>query len=337
LTANHPRPDFFIVGAPKCGTTALSEYLRAHARVFLSTPKEPLFFCEDLPGLRQVTTLPRYLDLFARVDEGVAAVGEASAMYLFSEVAPSHIRRFNADARIIVMLRNPIDVAHAFHSEMIYSQNEDEADFAVAWELQEERRQGRRIPGRCSEPRLLQYREVARLGSQLERLLTVFPRDQVEIIVFDDFIRDTQRVYEEVLSFLGVPTDGRQVFPRINENKQVRSARLARLTQRPPRLLSRAAALAKRSLGLERVHLLGPLRRANLERGTRPPLTADLRRRLGREFAQEVIRIERLLDRRLDHWSADAGGGSSTPDPLLEDQEAEVSSRNGHTELPTLR
>jgi hypothetical protein len=294
------RPDFFLVGAPKSGTTALSEYLRAHPDVFVSRPKEPGFFCEDLPGLPRVASLDAYLRLFR--GSSARATGEASALYLYSRVALKRLRRFEPRARILVMLRNPLELAHAFHAEMLYSQNEDEPDFGRAWDLQAERRAGRRLPPHCWEDALLQYAEIARLGAQLERLLALFPREQVHVILFDDFRRDTRRAYEETLAFLGVASDGRRDFPPVNEHKAVRRPWLARLTQRPPAHLSRAARLVKRAPGLEQVSFLGPLRRANLRRASRPPLPEPLRARLAREFAGDVALLSRLLERDLGGW-----------------------------------
>jgi hypothetical protein len=318
LTTNHRNPDFFIVGAPKCGTTALSEYLRGHSQVFVSTPKEPLFFCEDFPDLRRVQDLDEYLALFRNITPETLAAGEASAMYLYSKVALAKIRRFNPSARIIVMLRNPADIAYAFHSEMIYSQNEDELDFEKAWSLQSERRAGHRIPPDCVEVDLLQYRDVASIGSQLDRLLSIFPRDQVCVLVFDDFIGDTRGAYERVLAFLEIPSDGRIDFPRVNENKRVRSPWLARLTQRPPRFVSRAVQVAKQSLGLDRIHLLGALRRANLDPGRREPLRVEFRTSLEAEFASEVELAGRLIDRDLSAWSAPAiEGGNQADDRVV--------------------
>jgi len=294
-------PDFFIVGAPKCGTTALSEYLRQHPDVFLSTPKEPFFFCEDFTGVRRPRTWDAYRRLFRRAPEGAIA-GEASAMYLYSEVAIANIRRRCPGARLIALFRNPVDLAQAFHSEMVYGQNEDELDFVRAWDLQADRRKGVRLPPQAWEPRFLQYRAVASLGSQLERLLSVFPADQVLTLLFDDYVRDTAGAYERVLAFLGVAPDGRREFPAVNENKRIRRRGLARWTQRPPAAISRAVASAKRAVGLERVHLLGPLRRANLERTPREPLPTDFRRRLIGEFDGEIELLARLLRRDLSSW-----------------------------------
>ena len=72
------RPNFFIVGAPKCGTTALSHYLRQHPRIFFSLPKEPHYFATDLPRYRMVTHEPAYLEYFRGAGPQHTAVGEGS-------------------------------------------------------------------------------------------------------------------------------------------------------------------------------------------------------------------------------------------------------------------
>jgi len=295
-------PDFFIVGAPKCGTTAMSEYLRGHADVFLSTPKEPLFFCADFTGVPRPRTLSEYLALF-RSAPREALAGEASAMYLYSDVAIAELHRAFPHARLIAMLRHPVDLAHAFHAEMLFGQNEDEPDFSTAWALQEERRAGRSLPARCWEPAFLQYRDVARLGHQLSRLLATVPEHQVLVLLFDDFTSDPAAAYARVLRFLDLADDERADFPVVNENKRLRSSGLARW-MRPPAALSRAVASGKRALGLERLHLLGPLRRMNLERRPRDPLPAELRASLTREFEEDIALLARLLDRDLSGWLA---------------------------------
>ena len=99
------KPDFFIVGAPKCGTTALYEYLRPHPNVFMSTVKEPHFFAKDLGSYPHIKTDEEYAALFAGANEQHLRVGEASVYYLRSAVAIPNIREFNPDARLIAMFR----------------------------------------------------------------------------------------------------------------------------------------------------------------------------------------------------------------------------------------
>src|SRR5215469_17477012 len=110
------RPSIFIVGAPKCGTTALYTYLKAHPDVFMSPLKEPQFFAEDLLGNRRnVCNWESYLALFAAT--GRRRAGEASAVYLGSPSAATKIKHFSPAAQIVIMLRNPVEVMHAEHGE----------------------------------------------------------------------------------------------------------------------------------------------------------------------------------------------------------------------------
>lgn len=299
------RPDFFIVGAPKCGTTALSEYLRAHPRLFLATPKEPHYFATDLPGLRYITTEEAYHRLFAAADEGHLAVGEASPGYLYSRDALPAIRAYAPAARLIVMLRDPIELFLSHHAQLRYSLFEEEADPATAWGLQEERRAGRRIPAACREPRALLYRDMLALGDQLERLYALFPPQQVLVILYDELRDDAGAVYRRTLAFLGLPDDGRSDFPVVNPHKGARWGWLNRLLHRPPRwALALLRRLAGGPLHDAVVALHGRLKRLNSQRRERAALPPAFRRELAAELRPQVEKLERLLGRDLSHWLA---------------------------------
>jgi hypothetical protein len=297
------KPNFFIVGAPKCGTTSLSEYLRDHPNIFVSKPKEPQYFSEDFPKLRFVTSLDNYLKLFEKSSDKHLAVGEASATYLYSSVAINRIYQFNKKAKIIAILRNPVDMVYSLHSQFIYDFAEDEKEFETAWRLQSQRKKGVSIPKTCKEPLWLQYLEVGQLGFQIERLLSIFPPQQVKIILFDDFVRSTKSVYEDVLSFLGVPSDGRTDFPRINVNKEFRFDRLGLFIQNPPRFLYYFADKWKKIFGLEEITLRHKLRELATRRTSRKPLDPDFRAELVEEFKEDVDKLSRILGRDLSHWS----------------------------------
>ncbi len=102
------KPDFFIIGAPKCGTTALATYLAEHPNIQLSDPKEPHYFCKDLKaGGPPVASDKDYVRRFfpGLEESGASAAGEASVWYLYSDVAVRNILRFQPDAKFIVMLR----------------------------------------------------------------------------------------------------------------------------------------------------------------------------------------------------------------------------------------
>lgn len=296
------RPDFFLVGAPKAGTTALARYLGEHPRVMVSSPKETFYFCDDFHGLAGPKSEPEYLALFEDVDEGTLAVGEATTVYMYSQSAPQRIRSFEPNARILVMLRNPIELAISYHAEHLYGLSEDEPDFERAWRLYDARLRGERLPPLVIEPKLIRYRDVAMLGAQLERLLRVFDREQVHVVVFDDFVRDAASVYAGVLDFLGVPADDRRDFPVVNERRVNRSNLLARLLQRPPPVVTRSVARLKRALGLERVGLLDFARRANMAPMEKAAASPELHEEMRETFREDVALLSSLLGRELGHW-----------------------------------
>ena len=298
------RPNFFIVGAPKCGTTALSEYLREHPAVLMSRPKEPHFFSRDFPYYYAPgrATLEHYLRLFDEAGPEHLAVGEASVWYLYSREALPAIKAFDPDARVIAMVRNPLDLVPSLHSQMSYVRDEDEPDPARAWALQPSRREGRNLPPSTRVPAFLQYGDVARLGAQIERAREVFPPEQLLTLVFDDLRSDPAATYARTLEFLGLPHDGRTEFPRINANKAHRRDAIARITQRPPRVLLRAAAGVKRILGIERLGVLDRIRAHNRRQTERPAPDPAFVDEMREYFRDDVALLGRLLDRDLSGW-----------------------------------
>jgi Sulfotransferase domain len=299
-------PDFFIVGAPKCGTTSMYAYLREHPGIFLPFHKEPLFFGSDLTHRYGRLTPQEYVALFrdARPDQ---LVGEASAWYLYSETAAREIRDAAPDARIVVMLRNPIDVMYAQHSQLLFTRQESIATFAEALAAEPRRLEGRDLPPGSFRRENLYYRRMVRFADQLERYLEAFGRERVHVIVFDDLRADTRAVYLRLLDFLGVEPYEPAAFQARNESQRIRSGWLQRLTWDPPFKRQLVPVLRRFPLA-HRVR--GALVRANSVAAPRPPLDPDLRARLARELAPEVARLGRLLDRDLSDWSVDAAASA---------------------------
>jgi Sulfotransferase domain len=298
------KPNFFIVGAPKCGTTALYEYLRPHPNIYMSPVKEPHFFAKDLGGYPRIKTLEEYEALFAASSPQHLRVGEASVYYLRSLVAISNIHQFNPDAKIIAMFRNPVEMVHSLHSQLLYVAEENVPDFETAWRLQERRGRGLDLPPRSRGAFLLQYAEFARFGTQAERLLATFPHAQVKLILYDDFTASPQRVYDEVIQFLSLPHDGRTEFRRINENKRARVAWLRRFYRKPPAVLRSAVRGLKQVVGSESVSRVARrLLELNTTRERRPPLSPAFRAELAAGFRDEVTRLGQLADRDLSHWT----------------------------------
>jgi hypothetical protein len=297
------KPNFFIVGAPKCGTTAMSSYLRDHPAIFMSTPKEPSYFAADLPGLQYVDSLPAYEELFSRVAEGCSVVGEASPSYLMSEVAIERIAAYQPQAKILVMLRNPVDMLLSYHSQLYYSSFEDEPDFQSAWELQEQRLHGARLPLKCRDPGLLQYGKAASYPAQLRRLYRFFPARQVHIVLFDDLCDDLLAVYRGVLEFLALDDDGRTEFPVVNSRKEARFGLLNRLLHRPPVWARRwMARLSGSALHDRLIAVYSMILSANSKRSEKKTLDPEFKSSLKAFYAEDISQLEQILDRKLDAW-----------------------------------
>jgi len=285
-----PKPDFFIVGASKGGTTALYSYLRAHPAVFMPGNKEPNYFCTDLPGWRQVAALAQYEALFSTAQPN-ALTGEASVSYLYSKVAIGHIMARNAQAKIIAILRNPIEAARSQHASLWDCEAEDVFDFEQAWRLQKPRREAQH-----PYPEYLQYGAVFCYASQVRRLLAQVPRKQCLFLLFEEFFADPSHQFARVLEFLGLPPDpARTAFPVVNMTVGVRSPLLDRLLRQPPPALMalRSAAHAMS------FHPMRALQRFNQVAGHRPPLREAFRAELEEYFSVDVAELEQLLGRRL--------------------------------------
>lgn len=300
------RPNFFIVGAPKCGTTALFEYLRSHRQVCLpnATRKEPHYFADDLAGLRDIGPRENYEELFVPENNDVKAVGEASVFYLYSQAAIPKIIDYESQARLIVMLRNPIDAAYSMHSQFLFSADEDVADFETAWSLQAQRASGNDIPATCREPAMLQYTKLFSLGEQVQRLLNNVPREQVLFIFFDDWVNDTPREYKRVLEFLGVDDDGRTEFPRVNANKQHRWNWLGRLNAHPPAWLKSIVRATQKLFGVENWGVARRIQQTNQQKLERDPLSDAMRQEMSAAFESDVALLSEILNRDLSHWLA---------------------------------
>ena len=227
MTAPGFVPDFVIVGAPKCGTTSLFSYLAGHEGIAASTVKEPFFWCPDVAERDPVASPDAYRALWDGAAPG-AVRGEASADYAMSEVAVPSLVAARPDVKLIMILRDPAEMAASYHSEMVQSFQEPVKDFERAWALQESRAAGRGPLSRDTiEPRKLRYLWACALGDQLERLFAHTGPANRLVLLFDDLARDPRQVYTETLRFLGVPDDGRTDFPRMNRNRNLRSVRLA--------------------------------------------------------------------------------------------------------------
>jgi hypothetical protein len=301
-------PDFFIVGQPKSGTTALYEMLRHHPQIYMPRGKEPWFFASELhvrtPPRPEGTpsTLAEYLALFedATPDQ---RIGEATALYLWSRNAASCIANVEPAARIIAILREPASFLHSLHLQFIQTYVETEGDLRKALSLENDRRQGRRVPRYTYWPQALLYSDHVRYVEQLRRYHAVFPPEQVLVLIYDDFRSDNQATVRTVLRFLEVDEMPPIEVVEANPTVRARSQHLHELVHAASvghGPISRTAKAAVKSITSRR------LRRRALEVAQRrvvfaapqPPderLMIELRRR----FKGEVVALSEYLNRDL--------------------------------------
>lgn len=291
------RPSFFIVGAPRCGTTSLTHFLATHPGVFVPEIKVPMHFGRDLdmPEKKHLQTTEHYLDLFTAADDGQLC-GESSVFYLYSQHAAAEIKAFDPDAKIIIMLRKPVDMMYSMHARNLLDGNENQKDFEHALALEEERFHGRSIPRSAHYPQALFYRRLARFHDQVKRFFEAFPEKQIHIILMDDIKRDTQKVFDDVLRFLGLDQSQTGEAEKANSSVSVRSTAVTHFLKYPPRWFH---ALPQRLSDAIRWRLT----RWNLGGEPRPPMPAALRTQLTAEFRDDVAALGKLIGRDLSHWS----------------------------------
>ena len=301
------KPDFFIVGAPKSGTTALAHYLNQHPDIFIPRAKDSHFFGSDLHLLNNINHPPNlfrvskktYLSWYSGRSE--KRLGEASVLYLYSRKAATEIRNFNPDANVIITLRNPVDMMYSLHGHFLTDLNEDIADFAEALSAEEARKRGEKIPDTVYSIDGLFYRDVAKYAEQIERYFEVFGRSKVHIIIFEDLQDSTAQIYGETLRFLDVSDDFRPLFQVVNPAKRLRSRRLQRFIIRPPKIFVPLGQKLARLLWLSRL-VKTTLFFFNVKEERRPPMDPGIRRQLLEEFAPEIHRLGKLLGRDFSDW-----------------------------------
>ena len=304
-----PRPpDFAIVGAPRCGTTALYSYLATHPGITMSSCKEARFFSSDIAAASRAKSWSEYEALWSHAKAGTLR-GEATPDYIQSRIAIAALLDSRPDAKLIAMVRNPVEIVGAHHAQLHTDGHEQAADLESAWRSSELYLNGKALPrGGDSSTFTIHYRAYAAIGDQLERFLALAPPDQRIVILYDDFKADTRREYLRVLALLELGDDGRTEFPVENARRELRWAQLPRfqkwLGRRLPSLY-RGAKEAANAIGLAPGTMI---HRANVRTSTRQTLRPEFERELIAAFLPQIEKVERLLGTDLSAWKRPRSG-----------------------------
>jgi hypothetical protein len=294
-------PDFYIVGHPKSGTSALFQMLQAYPQLHLPR-KEPSFFVPELRRSdRYAGGIGEYVALFAEAKPD-QLIGEATTAYLWSQTAAARIAEVQPQARIIAILREPASFLRSLHMQFMRSDVETESDFRRAIELEPLRAEGKRIPRNSTRPQQLVYSDHVRYVEQLRRYHAVFPRERVLVLIYEDFRSDNEATVRRVLDFLGV--DAAASAPvRLVEANHAQAMRSPRAHEFVRSLyLGRESGLVKRSIKAvtpqrARRKAIQTLQEAQLN--APPPPDPELMRELRVRFKGEVEAVSDYLDRDL--------------------------------------
>ena len=297
-----PMPDFFIIGAQKCGTSALYDALRQHSDIYMGPIKEPFFFIMDgeLPGYRLpsrgytnrlIYDWERYLQLFAGAT-GQKAIGEASAIYLssyFPERTAARIRQRIPNARLIAVVRQPADRAYSAFNYYHTRDLEPISDFAQALAAEPARIQANEFPD-------IRHRLNGYYYANLKPYFEIFPREQIRVYLYEDWNINPTAMLQDIFSFLGVDETTTIEVKRLNVTHRCRSRRLRRF------MLSGVGRwLQKRLPGSRSI-----FDRLQVWNQLKPqPLSPEIRCALTRSYRKDILGLQTLIGRDLSHWLLD--------------------------------
>lgn len=310
----------FIVGAPRCGTTTLADWLQQHPDVCFSAVKEPHFFTQYDLGDIDPSTRQRFVDeeylrrFFGSCTDNRQMRAEGSVTYLYLPERMEAVLRLWPEARFVIALRDPLQMLPSLHQRLLITGDENIEDFAEAWSKIEDRRRGRSIPRSAVDPRFLRYDEAGALGSAVERFIDAVGRERCHVVLFDDLVGDPQGTYQSMCNFLGLEPWEETKWRQRRENKTFRIGWLQRLLKRPPKMVRTVMAGEKfrqREKALDAgqgalVSGIFRVRKAVLEwnkvPAKRTPLDPVMREQITNTLRDEVILLSRVIDRDLSHW-----------------------------------
>lgn len=299
------KPNLFIVGEAKSGTTALLHFLNQHPDVYMSDLevnvfgkdiiKENLRFHKNRFWRRYVVRKTKqYMRLMFRKAKNEKIIGEATTNNAYSKLAAKEIKKFNPDAKIIFMLREPVSFLYSLHSQFIFNLEENERDFETALDLEENRKKGNDVPSGVTFPSNLYYSDRIKFADHLKRYMDVFNKKNIMVILLDDFKKDNPGTYKKVLNFLDLK-DYKPEFKVVNPNKELRSIGLKYVVD-SLRLLPLAKMLCPKSWDTKISEIYYKTVCTNVNR---PKLDPELKKKLMKRYKPEVIKLSKLLKRDL--------------------------------------
>jgi len=292
------KPNLFIIGHPKSGTSALFEFLKQHPDIFAPEMKETNHFSKEFVRerfsderliRRFALTDEEYVQLYSKVENEKYLI-DATPHYLFSKNAAKRICKYNPKAKIIAIFREPVNFLRSWHSELVFSFLEDEKDFITALDKE----QVKKSKGSHS---FLHYSEWIKYTEQLIRYTEVFNSRNIKVIIFEQFKKDNEKIFKELVEFLNVNKDAKINFFIYNQNRELRMGFVKKLGETPI-IWSNTKKLLPKTIFvfLKKIYIL--LIQKNVSRKILPQgNTLDLKKRFYKEVKlfDEVLKRENLI------------------------------------------
>jgi len=278
---------FFIVGAPKAGTTSLFHYLNTHPEIKMSSAKEPNYFSDKelfdqglYYGTSRIDTLQKYNSLFSgRKKEKL--MGESSVSYLYYSEVPKRIKVYNTDSKIIVMLRNPVDRAFS-HYLMDYRLGLTSESF----ESEFNKKIGLKFQ---------QYFLLGNYSSQVKRYIDVFGRENIHFIWYSDFKKNTSLELEKVFDFLSLNTNYCLDFNKVHNSFFMPKNNIVRK-------IYSIIWLRKVLVSLIPSTFISLIKSILFNKGNKPKISVEVRNSVSLYFEKDIEILEKLLSINLEKW-----------------------------------
>lgn len=280
--------NLFLIGGPKCGSTSLAAWLNQHPDIFFPEVKEPNFFNSD--HVNQHTKTMEEYDKFYKKMGNIKILGDASVRYSSSDYAIKNIIRYNKNAKFVVVVRNPIDMAQSLYYQNKYTRLEKAVTFSSAWcNFKRTESSGAKF-----KSEFLNYGKVCSMGKQVERLYDLAPKENIKVLMLSDLAKAPGHEVRKIFEMLDIRSDVDITYESENKAK----------TSRFPLLWSFIILLNKirKHLGFSSTGIGTRFDRLARQELVKEPIDDGTMYEMKRYFEEDVKLLSRLIDRDLADW-----------------------------------
>jgi len=279
------KPNLFIVGHTRSGTTSLTSYLDQHPDVFMIHNKKGYFGFETEYGSEE-----EYLEVFSNA-QNEKIIAEKCTDYLLCPDTAEKLNSFSPDSKIIIMLRNPIEQTHSLHRYLLNETLETCDNFQDALKAEESRK--KESNSKKYSPHIF-YREQMKYSKMVKRYLDIFGKDQVMVIILDDLKNNVSDVYKKICTFLNIDSTFKPEFEVKNASRAYRSKKLQIIFKTTPESIKKFIRKIPFSQNF--------YKKINYPEKKIPTINPKLKQQLQQEMLPEITILSRLLNRDLTFW-----------------------------------